>query len=392
MKHLQKIAIGAIAGLTMLTACEEKESFPEETSKNPADCILDSEKMAMLHSMKQLDKDGGLYEINYTVDYQLDKVLSSGITETNALFKYIGSILFDKMPGSKQTAKFGSGCSAFAATEASGKGFLMGRNYDFRHAKSDSTYKDISAIVVHTAPAGDKKSISIVDAANLGYEKGFYNDNESDLSMLMGLPYALLDGINEDGFAIGILALKENQTAQNTGKPKISSTVAMRMLLDRVSTVKEAIDSLKKYDMDMRGQGRSNYHFFMADAKGDYAIVEYTNAKGDTIPSVMEVFTGNDTCRYVTNFYVSPTMVGRPDGWGSTHGLDRYNKLKKELQTNNYKLSTEDAWILLDSVSQPPTKEITSQTQWSSLYNLTERTLRLATLRKFGSYYNFKVE
>lgn len=97
----------------------------------------------------------------------------------------------------------------------------------------------------------------------------------------MGLPYALLDGINEDGFAIGILALTENQTVQNTSKPKISCTVAMRMLLDRASTVKQAINLLKGYDMDMRGQGRSNnYHFFMADAEGDYAIVESPTQRG----------------------------------------------------------------------------------------------------------------
>lgn len=106
----------------------------------------------------------------------------------------------------------------------------------------------------------------------------------------------------------------------------------------------------------------------------------------------MEVITGNDICRYVTNFYVSPTMEGLPDCWGSKHGLDSYNKLKEVLQANDYKLSTEDAWILLDSVSQPPTKEITSQTQLSSLYNFTERSLRLATLRKFGTQYNFKIE
>lgn len=77
----------------------------------------------MLHSMNTLDKDGGLYEINNTTDYQLEKVVSAGITETNALFNYIGSLLFDTIPGRKQIVKFGSGCSAFAATEASGRVF-----------------------------------------------------------------------------------------------------------------------------------------------------------------------------------------------------------------------------------------------------------------------------
>ena len=47
---------------------------------------------------------------------------------------------------------------------------------------------------------------------------------------------------------------------------------------------------------------------------------------------------------------------------------------------------------LLKAVSQPPTEELTSQTQWSSLYNLTERTLRLSILREYGKEFNFKVD
>ena len=47
---------------------------------------------------------------------------------------------------------------------------------------------------------------------------------------------------------------------------------------------------------------------------------------------------------------------------------------------------------LLESVSQPPTEELTSQTQWSALYNLTEKTLRLSILREYGKEYKFKVK
>ena len=209
----------------------------------------------------------------------------------------------------------------------------------------------------------------------------------------MGLPYAALDGINEDGFAIGVLALTEAQTCQNNNNPRINTTVAIRMLLDRASTVKEAVEMLRHYDMDMQGNGKSNYHFFMADATGDFAIVEYVyEKKGDKNPSVMEVFTGNDTLRCVTNFYVSPTMVGTTDGWGSNHGKARYETLRNTLRAKNYSLREDDAMDLLKAVSQPPTEELTSQTQWSSLYNLTERTLRLSILREYGKEFNFKVD
>ena len=210
--------------------------------------------------------------------------------------------------------------------------------------------------------------------------------------MLMGLPYAALDGINEDGFAIGVLALNEKPTTQKRNKTKISTTVAIRMLLDRASTVKEAIKMLDDYDMDMNGTGHSNYHFFMADATGDYAIVEYTIPAHDSIPRTMEVLTGNDTLRCVTNFYVSPTMAGTNDGWGSNHGKARYETIRNTLLYKNYTLKEDEAMSLLKAVAQPPTLELTSQTQWSSLYNLTERRLRLAILREYGREFNFKVE
>ena len=386
----------AFAMIMVFVVVSCKYDDPIDTNiitKNPSAYITDADKLAMLRSMKDLDGKGRLYEIYYTSDYQLDQVLKAGITETNALFKYIAYLLYDTIPTKSPKVAFGAGCSAFAVPDAESIDFLMGRNYDFRHFdKTGTSYVPTSAILVHTAPANGKKSISMVDGLNMGFQQGFYTDDSTDLSLMMGLPYAALDGINEDGFAIGVLALNEKQTCQETGLPRICTTVAIRMLLDRTSTVKEAVKMLEGYDMDMRGNGRSNYHFFMADATGDYAIVEYTIPNGDSIPRVMEVLTGNDTLRCVTNFYVSPSMVGTTDGWGSEHGKVRYETMRNTLLAKKYTLEDDEAMDLLKAVSQPPTAELTSQTQWSSLYNLTEKTLKLAILREYGKEYKFKIK
>ncbi len=389
------VSVASVSSLLLPASCSDDDNVsPEVTKKNPTTFIKDAEKVAMLRSMKDVDGSGRLYEINYTADYKLDAVLKSGCTETNQLFNYVAYLLYDSLPGKKAQVSFDAGCSAFAVPDRQSGNFLMGRNYDFCHATEDGKgYKSIAAIMVHTAPEGGKKSISMVDGMQLGYAQGFYTDGESDLSLLMGLPYAALDGINEDGFAIGVLALKENQTKQETGQPRIGTTTAIRMLLDRASTVKEALAMLEKYDMDMQGSGHSNYHYFMADATGDYAIVEYTFEKGKKIPTIMEKLTGNDTLRCVTNFYVSPTMVGTNDGWGSDHGKNRYWTIRNKLAENNYELSADGAMSLLSDVSQPADLEnITSQTQWSCLYNLSEKSLRLAILREYGKMYNFKVK
>ena len=392
MKKLQKNMPVAMA-MAMATAAASCAGGTSASTENKASFITDAGKLEMIHSMKDLDGNGRLYEIDYNQDYMLDSVMQPGITEQTELFRHIASLLFDNLPAENAEVKYGAGCSAFAAQEAEGKGFLMGRNYDFRHFTPDNkSYLPTSAILVRTAPEGGKKSISMVDGLNLGFGQGFYNDGKTDLSMLMALPYAALDGINEDGFAIGVLALNEKQTNQQTGKQRIGTTVAIRMLLDKASTVREAIEMLKNYDMDMRGNGHSNYHFFMADATGDYAIVEYTFDKDRTEPKVMEVFTADDSLRCVTNFYVAPSMTGTTDGWGSSHGKDRYENLKKTLDEKKHVMKEDEAMQLLEKVSQPPTEELTSQTQWSALYNLTEKTLRLTILREYAKEYNFRIE
>ena len=379
--------------MAMATAAASCAGGTSASTENKASCITDAGKLEMIHSMKDLDGNGRLYEIDYNQDYMLDSVMQPGITEQTELFRHIASLLFDNLPAENAEVKYGAGCSAFAAQEADGKGFLMGRNYDFRHFTPDNkNYLPTSAILVRTAPEGGKKSISMVDGLNLGFGQGFYNDGKTDLSMLMALPYAALDGINEDGFAIGVLALNEKQTNQQTGKQRIGTTVAIRMMLDKASTVREAIEMLKNYDMDMRGNGHSNYHFFMADATGDYAIVEYTFDKDRTEPKVMEVFTDDDSLRCVTNFYVAPSMTGTTDGWGSSHGKDRYENLRKTLDEKKHVMKEAEAMQLLEKVSQPPTEELTSQTQWSALYNLTEKTLRLTILREYAKEYNFRIE
>lgn len=372
-----------------LSSCSHDNLPTKNTTAN----IKDPEKLDMIYATKDLDGEGRLYEVNYTVDYKLDEVIKAQKTSSEALFAYIAGLLYDKDEAKAPQVDFGAGCSTFAVPDAERINFLMGRNYDYRHFTEDKkNYIPTAAILVRTAPEGGKKSISMVDGMHLGLRQGFFTNGQTDLSIMMGLPYAALDGINEDGFAIGILALQEEPTQQNNGFKKISPTVAIRLLLDRVSTVKQAIDTLKHYDMNMKGNGRSNYHFFMADATGDFAIIEYTFPKNESIPRIMEVFQGNDTLRCLTNFYISPTMVGTTDGWGSEHGKMRYWTLRNTLLSKNYSLKSNDAMELLKAVSQPPTMELTSQTQWSSLYDLTNKSLRLTILREYAREFNFKVK
>lgn len=334
--------------------------------------------------------------MTYTVDYKLDEALNAGIVGTTSLQQFAMTHLMDLKSSKSLSIRYDTGCSAFACTDKDSKDFLMGRNFDFNHKDKKGERIMIPAIVVHTAPAGGKKSVSFVDGQFVYLKSGFYTDGDTDLSILMALPYLLLDGINEDGFAISVLKLDGNPTRQHySDRKNIFTTVAMRMLLDRASTVEEATRMLEQYNMCMDND-EASYHFFMADATGDYAIVEYTFKEGEEYPTEMEVLKGDDVWRYVTNFYASPSMVDSPNGSViSTHGKWRYDTLKVNLAKCQYKLNPVQAMALLDKVAQGPGDEeqkSTGFTQWSEVYNLSKKTVKMSILREFDKTFKFTIE
>ena len=384
------------------TACSDDDPDPTPTptpTENKAQLVTDADKLAMIYSLVDLEGDKGrIYEMTYDVDYKLHEALYTGIDGTSSLTSFVATRLLDVLPTSKgMNLTYDAGCSVFACPDKTTGHQLMGRNFDFNHL--DATTKErimIPVIAVHTAPAGGKKSVSFVDGQFVGYKSGFYTDGKSDLSMLMALPYLMLDGINEDGFAISVLKLDGKPTCQQAeGKKTIFTAVAMRMLLDRAGTVKEAIEMLKQYNMSMDKDPKASYHFFMADATGDYAIVEYTNPDLSLNPDKMEVLTGNDTLRCVTNFYVSPTMANTDHGFNkSSHGMERYKILRKNLSQYAYNLNATQGMDLLTQVAQGPEESFLSTgfTQWSEIYNLNKKKVTMSILREFGKTFEFGIE
>ena len=398
VKLMKPIAFCAMLSMLVLAACSDDEGPSPTPTTNDAVFIKDKAKRDMIYSLVDLEGDKGrIYEMNYTVDYKLDEALNAGIVGTTSLTRFVVTHLFDSIPSAKSVSlSYDAGCSAFACPDGTSGNFLMGRNFDFNHRDPDTKERVmIPLIAVHTAPAGGKKSVSFVDGQFVKYESGFYTKKGNDLSMLMALPYLLLDGINEDGFAVSVLKLDGLPTAQSDSPNKrIFTTVAMRMLLDRASTVKEAKEMLKDYSMYMDTDSAS-YHFFMADAKGDFAIVEYTNPDTQLNPNRLEELSGADTLRCVTNFYVSPTMYATPHGMRhSLHGKERYDSLRAGLLRHNYKMTPEEALGLLKVVAQGPDgyQGSTGFTQWSEVFNLSKKTVSMSILREWDKTFHFKVE
>ncbi len=309
----------------------------------PASLLTDAKKLEMVRSIQDL-KDGRFFYLDYTEDYKLSTISGYNLTDNTQLIGAVLKTLCDKTPSwLKARVKLDAGCSAFAVTTPDTGDYLMGRNFDYSH---------------------DNEPIA---AALILYNKEQFEKHKTqDLSYIMAFPYLLMDGMNEAGFAVSVLHLDGKPTQQASTGKKLTTTLALRMMLDHARTVDEALKIL---------DGDGNYHFYMADATGRYAIVEfvydkdhqskiyiddeYTGEDGkthfkypDVLPNTREVIEK----RYASNFYVSETMACSDKGPKlSNHGKTRYDMMEFVIKQNSNQLSEEGAMNLLNGVSQAET-------------------------------------
>ena len=88
------------------------------------------------------------------------------------------------------------------------------------------------------------------------------------------------DGINEKGLCTSIMALPKMAAQQDTEKHDVGTTVIMRLFLDRCATVQEALDLVNSVDIRHDAVGGSGYHYMVADASGDCAVIEFDKEDG----------------------------------------------------------------------------------------------------------------
>jgi predicted choloylglycine hydrolase len=198
----------------------------------------------------------------------------------------------------------------------------------------------------------------------------------------MSAPYIPLDGINEKGLAVGILQIFDKPTLQDTGKVDITSTTAIRLLLDKATTVDEAVALLKDYDM--HSSANSCYHYQISDAAGKSVIVEY-------VDNEMHVLKPDGNYQAVTNFYLTP---GKKYNFGV--GQDRYRIVMNGLKEKKGVVTVQEGMRLLEkarmhNVKSPETGAICN-TAWSALYNNSRKCVDLAIDQNYGKVYHYAVE
>lgn len=320
-------------------------------------------------------EDGyNLYTITVKYDYSIDDVIHSGYTDTQG---FVDAVIKESLPLLPVSIKVPSyGCSAFRTMTNDGN-ILMGRNYDFK--------LDTSALMVLCEPQDGYKSISFCALNNVGADQA-----DSGIAKKMACltaPFIANDGINEKGVSIAVLTLPSDPTMHDTGKPKLATSLLIRLVLDRAASTDEALELISQYDI-LSSNGR-DYHFIISDATGNSVAVEFDcDSEGREM-----VVTPTQA---ITNFYVMYADKVDPEldngKYGKGAAKVRYTAMLDVLKANEGSIDRNVAWEALRAAAQDPNPEdITSNTQWSVIFDNTNVTAEFALRRHWEDRFSFKI-
>lgn len=318
-------------------------------------------------------QDGyNLYSMDIEYDYDIQNIIDSGYTDTQG---YTDAVIKESLPLLPVHIEVPSfGCSAYRAETTEGD-TIMGRNYDFK--------LNTSCMMVRCHPKDGYKSICFAALDNIGADDAF--SGISTKMACLATPFCCLDGVNEKGVSVAILTLDSDPTDQNTGREKMTHSLAVRLILDKAATTQEAIDLISKYDI-YAANGR-DYHLFVSDASGDSAVIEND-------PEVPERTTTATRIQAITNFYgmYIDKVVSKQKNGIYGHGKERYDYMMEVIEPNNGILDADSSWqALKNAATEPNPESVTSNTQWSIIFNNTKGTADICIRRNWDDMHSFSI-
>lgn len=317
-------------------------------------------ELATLATLEQVE-DVDLFTMEYKGDYGLDKLLETGVSSDAELVEFVVRQVLKGIPLEFDLPDLG--CSTFAAQLEDGTP-VFGRNFDMY---------DSPALLLKTEPENGYASISMVNLAYIGYSAEHLPTDLASSILTLAAPYVPLDGVNEKGLAVGVLLIDTESTNQQTDKVDVTTTAAIRMLLDKAATVEEAVALLE--GVDMHASANSCYHFHIADAQGGSVVVEYIGDEMNVIDS-----------RLATNFLLTE------GDWDFGGGQDRYAIIEEALmQSGGVFASSQEAMAVLAAASQQPKEGKKSTTQWSCVYNQQTASVEIAMDMDYENTYAFSL-
>lgn len=344
-----------VSGCTANSDSTEVISSSSDKAQTDSTIINESSTVSLSGEISRLDD--GLSAVEFSGNDHFAEFLSAGGAVSDAqVVGFVAGYLPETTGFSFGGNPFG--CSTLSVESENGEK-LFGRNFDWNNC---------SALIVKSTPDSGYASISTV---NTDFIQGIsFGSLPSEIQSFVAL-YAPLDGMNEKGLCVSVNMIQDSDTIeQSTDKPDITTTTAVRLLLNQASTTDEAVELLEQYDM----HASMGYmvHFTVADALGNSIAVEYIN---------------NEMCvtetAVLTNFYITP---GEKYGIGTQQSHTRYDILTETIADGA--MSMDDVRDALDSVSKKNFGEFES-TEWSIVFNQTTGEARYYHRESYDKAYVF---
>lgn len=330
--------------------------------------ILFRKELETLGTLEKVN-DYPFYTMTYKGDYGFDDFLNEGAKNDSELIGFIAKKLLKGLDIDLNIDV--PACTTFYAKDADDD-YIVGRNFDFTYAPS---------AFVKTKPDNGYASISMVNLSYLGYKEGKLPEPKTTSSLLtLAVPYIPMDGVNECGVVISIMAIPEKMLGKDTGKVTLNTTTAVRLVLDKAASVDEALDLLRDYDIYF--SGGLSCHYLIGDSSGKSVVVEWVD--GD-----MKVTPIDKSYQVCTNYILyNDLKIGR--------GFERFKIATDKLESCNGVISEEDAMKLLkdaDSDANPAKENVpdekVSTTQWSVVYNIEDKEADIAINKDFDHIYTY---
>lgn len=367
-KRMTILGALCLAVQIFLTGCAETGGQRHITEGRAAegDAAEEKEAVADIISLTEdiMELEDGLSAVAFEGEDGFMQFLSQGgAASDRELVEYLGDRLLSDLPG----LLFGGnpfGCSTLSVPNRAG-GYYFGRNFD---------WNTCNALIVSARPSRGYASISTVNLDFIqagGVDISALPDN---IQAIIGM-YAPLDGMNEKGLAVSVNMIEDSDTIeQNTDKPDITTTTAIRLLLNQAADTKEALSLLEQYDM--HASMGMMVHFAIADANGRSVVVEY----------VKDEMVVTDT-PVVTNFYIAQ---GEKYGIGTSQSHLRYDILQEALGGKE-SMDAGEVRDALDSVSKDNFGEFES-TEWSIVMNQETKEMTYFHRENYNTGYTFRIE
>jgi hypothetical protein len=347
---VRRLLLGSAVALLVLGACrspapDRPQPYPTAVAPTPAPSGLPagdlSDAEARTLSSLTLVDPYPLYTMQYVAPYDAETA------------------------GALSPAR-GWSCSLFAALgDPSSR--LYGRGFDWEYSP---------AVLLFTDPPDGYASVSMVDIAyllsDLRAVASLHARTLEGRRELLRAPHLPFDGMNEHGLVVGMAAVPAGDAPFDPALPTVDDLELIRWMLDRARTVDEAVGVLRRANVSW-GNGPP-IHYLIADATGQAALVEYVQGE-------MVVLPNEEPWLLATNFFVSSAGVGPT----AESGLcPRYDRMLDTLRPTGGILQVNQALELLRQVAN-------DTTQWSVVYDLSQRSVHIAMGGKFETVYSFEL-